>query len=110
MSKSKKLNPAEVKAYLDFLKVAYMDDKKTETTKKQWRDIAVAWLGEGQYGKYISIKAEEDILIKKGETLFLNENKFKNDNPKAPDYKKSVKNEEAAGEAAKKADDDELPF
>ena len=106
---SKKLKAADVKAAIEFYKAIMATETKTEP--KKWRDIAAAWLGEGQYGKFISIKFDEDFSIKKGETLFLNENKFKNDNPKAPDYKKSVKIEDATGEVVKPLPkDNEIPF
>lgn len=79
-------------------------------TENKYKDIIIAYEGEGDYGKYIKLTVVEDCQFKKGDKVYLNANKFKNGNDKAPDYKYSVKNEQTAGETVKPVKDDELPF
>ncbi len=55
-------------------------------------DVAIAYKGEGDYGKYISVIFSEDVSFKAGDKIFFNENKYKGENEKAPDFKHSRPN------------------
>lgn len=81
-----------------------MSDQKKEY---KYRDIAIAYEGESEYGKYIKITWLEDYSAKKDDQIYLNENKYKGDNEKAPHYKISVKNET---ESKENPEEKELPF
>ena len=88
--------------------------------KPQYVDQIVIWESTSQDdGKpYLSIHFNEDFTFKKGDKLFVSQNRFHADNPKAPKWKKSKKIEEDNTsslvqdfeELIKPAQSDELPF
>lgn len=65
----------------------------------KWISVLAAWEGSNDYGNYIVVKPEEGVEVvvrEKGQEervydsqspLYLNENKYHAENPKAPKYK-----------------------
>lgn len=56
--------------------------------KSKWIDLAIAWKNKDEKGEFITIRLIE--FLEPGTNLYLRPNRFKNHNPKAPDYKYSV--------------------
>lgn len=92
----------------------------SENKKYKYIDVAIAYKGESSYGKYISVIFSEDVSFKAGDKIFFNENKYKGENEKAPDFKYARLNPDFEEEkqdpsalkksAVKAVEEGELPF
>ncbi len=90
----------------------------TQSETPKYKSIAAAWISENQQdgSEYLVVKFETDQTFKAGDKLYLSANKYKNDNPLAPDYKKVVKDVQDTPKPTqtytkqKSSNEDDLPF
>jgi hypothetical protein len=65
-----------------------------ENKKAKWQTQIAAWESDREGRRYLRVIFNEDFVFKKGDAMYLNANKYADNNPKAPQWQKLKKVEE----------------